>query len=160
MKRIVEKFPITKKGYGKLEEEIKFLKHTKRPEVIKKIAEAREFGDLSENSEYHAAREEQSMVEGRILYLEDLLGQAEIINSSNFSGDTIKFGAKVMLLDNDTEEKIEYTIVGEYESKPADRLISIGSLLARTLIGKEVGDIIEFNTPNKTKKYEILSIDY
>lgn len=156
----MEKFPITKEGCIKLKEELTSLKQVQRPSVINKIVEARAFGDLSENAEYTAAKAEQSQIEGRILDLESKLSRAEIIDSSKFSGDEIKFGAEIILLDNDTEEKIKYKIVGEYESKPEDKIISIKSPLAKILVGKSVGDIVEFNTPKKIKIYEILSVKY
>lgn len=156
----MKKFPITKEGYIKLKEELNSLKQVQRPNIINRIVEARAFGDLSENAEYSAAKEEQSQIEGKILDLESKLGQAEIIDSSKFSGDKIKFGAEIILLDNDTEEEIKYKIVGEYESKPENQIISIKSPLAQILVGKSVGDIVKFNAPKKIKIYEILSVKY
>lgn len=156
----MKKFPITKEGYIKLKEELNSLKQVQRPNIINRIVEARAFGDLSENAEYSAAKEEQSQIEGKILDLESKLGRAEIIDSSKFSGDKIKFGAEIILLDNDTEEEIKYKIVGEYESKPENQVISIKSPLAQILVGKSVGDIVKFNAPKKIKIYEILSVKY
>lgn len=154
------KFPITQKGYDKLEQEIKDLKYKERPKIIEDIASAREFGDLSENAEYHAAREKQSFVEGRILDLEDKLARADKIDISKLSGDMVKFGAKVILLDSDTEEKDEYIIVGEYEADITQKRISIASPLARSLIGKREGDIVEVKTPGGIKEYDIISVKF
>ena len=156
----MKKFPITKEGYIKQKGELNSLKQVQRPNIINRIVEARAFGDLSENAEYSAAKEEQSQIEGKILDLESKLGRAEIIDSSKFSGDKIKFGAEIILLDNDTEEEIKYKIVGEYESKPENQVISIKSPLAQILVGKSVGDIVKFNAPKKIKIYEILSVKY
>ena len=154
------KFPITPEGYKKLEKEIKDLKHNDRPEIIEAIAEAREHGDLSENAEYHAARERQSFVEGKILDLEDKFSRADIIDSSKFSNDSIKFGATVELINDETEEKEIYHIVGEYEADTNKGRISVQSPLAKALIGKTVGDFIEFSTPRGIKSYEVLKISY
>lgn len=159
----MNKFPITQKGFVKLEQEIKQLKHVERPAIIDAIATAREFGDLSENAEYHAAREKQSFIEGRILDLEDKLSRAEIIDITKLSGSgspTVKFGAGVKLLDDDTEEETEYYIVGEYEADITKKMISIRSPLAKALIGKSIGDIVEVSTPGGFKAYEILNIVY
>ena len=153
-------FPITQKGYEKLEQEIKDLKYKERPKIVEDIAAAREFGDLSENAEYHAAREKQSFTEGRILDLEDKMARAEIIDVKKFTGDLVKFGATVMLVDGDTEEEVEYIIVGEYEADIKKRRISIVSPIARSLIGKQVGDMIEVTTPRGTKEYNILSVKF
>lgn len=154
------KFPITQKGYEKLEQEIKILKYQERPKIIEDIAKAREFGDLSENAEYHAAREKQSFAEGRILDLEDKLARAEVIDISKLSGSTVKFGATVKLVDDATDEEVEYLIVGEYESDITKKRISIASPLARSLIGKSVGDVVEVRTPGGSKTYEILSVKF
>jgi transcription elongation factor GreA len=154
------KFPITEKGLKKLELEIKQLKHVERPAVIEAISTAREFGDLSENAEYHAAREKQSFIEGRILDLEDKLSRAEVIDTSKLSHDSIKFGALVKLIDDDTEEESTYHIVGEYEADITKKRISIQSPLAKSLIGKKVGDVVEVSTPKGTKAYEILEISF
>jgi transcription elongation factor GreA len=156
----MEKFPITIKGVEKLKEEIKYLKHTERPKVTKEIAVARDFGDLSENAEYHTARDKQSFIEGRILDLEDKMARAEVIDITKLSGDTIKFGALVELIDDETEETVTYHIVGEYEADINKKRISIVSPIARALIGKSVGDIVEVNTPKGSKSYEVVEIQY
>lgn len=153
-------FPITQKGYDKLVQEIKILKHVERPAVIQAIADAREFGDLSENAEYHAAREKQSMIEGRIIDLEDKLARAEIINLSKLSGEVIKFGASIKLIDEDTEEEVNYVIVGEYEADISNKRISIASPISKALIGKKPGDLVEVVTPRGTKYYEVLEVAY
>ncbi|MDF2965680.1 MAG: greA [Rickettsiaceae bacterium] len=154
------KFPITKQGYEKLEQEIKHLKYVERPQVIQAIADAREFGDLSENAEYHAAREKQSFIEGRIIDLEDKMARAEIIDIAKLNGPVIKFGATVTLLDDDTEENTTYRIVGEYEANITKKLVSIASPIARALIGKSKGDFVEVSTPKGTKSYEVLDVKY
>lgn len=154
------KFPITKKGYEKLEKEVKTLKSVERPKIIEAISTAREYGDLSENAEYHAAREKQSFIEGRIIDLEDKIARAEIIDPTNLSGDTVKFGATVKILDDETEEESIYRIVGEYEADISKKLISIASPLARAMIGKQIGDIIEVITPKSSRSYEIISLLY
>jgi transcription elongation factor GreA len=156
----MSKFPITKKGHVKLVEEIKFLKHTERPAIIEAIASAREFGDLSENAEYHAARDKQSMIEGRIQDLEDKVARAEIIDINKLSGNTIKFGATVKLVDEDAEEEVIYKIVGEYEADLARKMISISSPIARALIGKSASDMVEVVTPKGLKAYEVLEVSY
>jgi transcription elongation factor GreA len=157
---IMIKFPITKKGHEKLIQEIRALKHVDRPAVIEAIAAAREFGDLSENAEYHAAREKQSMIEGRILDLEDKTARAEVIDISKLSGSTIKFGATVALVDEDTEEEVTYIIVGEYEADISKKRVSIASPIAKALIGKTQGDLVEVITPKAPKSYEVLSVKY
>ena len=154
------KFPITKKGYDKLEQEIKHLKYTERPAIIEAIATARQFGDLSENAEYHAAREKQSFVEGRILDLESKFSRAEIIDTSKLSPESVKFGATVKLIDDDTEEEFTYHILGEYEADMSKRRISTQSPLAKALIGKVVGDVVEVLTPKGGKAYEVLAISF
>jgi transcription elongation factor GreA len=141
------KFPITQKGFAKLEQELKHLKYEERPAVIEAISTAREFGDLSENAEYHAAKEKQGFIESKILDLEDKLSRAEIIDTSKLSVDSVKFGATVEVMDDNTEEKSTYHIVGEYEADMSKSLISISSPLAKGLIGKSVGDIVEVMTP-------------
>ena len=155
----MEKVPLTKQGFAKLDAELKNLKSVARPNVIKAIAEAREHGDLSENAEYHAAREQQSHIEGRIAELEGLLGRAEVIDTSRMSGP-IKFGATVQLVDEDTEEEKTYQIVGEHEADIEAGKLNIRSPLARALIGKDEGDSIEVRTPGGEKSYEVLSIKY
>lgn len=157
---ILDKFPITPQGFSKLEEELKNLKFTERPTISKSIQEARELGDLSENAEYHAAREKQSFIEGRIMELEDKIARAEVIDVSKLTGNIIKFGATVKLIDEDTNDEHTYQIVGEYEADLSKGLISIISPLARALIGKNKGDYIEVITPKGTKAYEVLNVDY
>ncbi|PCJ27333.1 MAG: transcription elongation factor GreA [Rickettsiales bacterium] len=156
----MEKFPITQKGYKKLEAEIKQLKYEERPSIIEAIATAREFGDLSENAEYHAAREKQSFVEGRILDLGGKFSRAEIIDTSKLSTDSVKFGATVKLIDDKTEEECTYHVVGEYEADITKKMISVRSPLARAIIAKSVGDVVEVSTPKGTKTYEILEITF
>ncbi|MCB2095366.1 MAG: transcription elongation factor GreA [Rhodobacteraceae bacterium] len=155
----MEKIPMTRAGHAALDEELKQLKSVERPAVIKAIAEAREHGDLSENAEYHAAREKQSFIEGRVKELEAVLSRAEIIDTSRLSG-AVKFGATVKMVDEDTDEEKTYQIVGEHEADIERGLLNIRSPLARALIGKEEGDSIEVRTPGGEKNYEILSIRY
>ncbi len=150
---------MTRAGHTALDEELKALKSVERPAVIRAIAEAREHGDLSENAEYHAARERQSFVEGRIKELEGLLSLAEVIDPSKFSG-SVKFGATVTVVDGDTDDEKTYQIVGEAEADIERGLLNIRSPLARALIGKDVGDTAEVRTPGGEKSYEILSIRY
>jgi transcription elongation factor GreA len=156
----MEKFPITLEGFEKLASELKHLKSHERPAISKAISEARELGDLSENAEYHAAREKQSFVEGRIMELEDKVARADIIDVSKLSGNTIKFGATVKIADEDTDEELTYQIVGEYEADLNQKRISVISPLARALIGKTVGDSVEVNTPKGSKGYEVLEVSY
>jgi transcription elongation factor GreA len=156
----MEKVPMTAAGYNRLQEELKHLKSVARPEVIKAIAEAREHGDLSENAEYHAARERQSFIEGRVMELEDRISRAEIIDTSKLSGDTVKFGATVTLADEDTEEEITYQIVGQDESDIKEGRLSITAPLARSLIGKAEGDQVEVTTPGGSKSYEIVTVQF
>ena len=156
----MEKVPMTEGSYQKLDEEIKLLKGPERQQIIKAIAEAREHGDLSENAEYHAAKEQQSHNEGRILELEDMLNRAEIIDISSLSGDSVKFGATVSLVDEDTDEEMTYQIVGDYEANVEEGRISISSPIARGLIGKETGDSVEVRTPGGSKFYEILDVKF
>jgi transcription elongation factor GreA len=155
-----DNFPITLDGFAKMEAELKDLKKVQRPKLSEEIATAREHGDLKENAEYHAAREKQSFVEGRIMELEDKIARAEVIDISKLANDTIKFGATVTLIDEDTEKEVIYQIVSEYEANLEKNLISIVSPLARALIGKAVGDSVEFNTPRGEKGYEIVKIAY
>ncbi|MDD2325736.1 MAG: transcription elongation factor GreA [Alphaproteobacteria bacterium] len=155
---MTDKVPMTAQGYQRLEEELKHLKNVERHAIIKAIAEAREHGDLSENAEYHAARERQSFVEGRIQDLEDKVGRAEVIDVSKLTGNAVKFGATVTLVDEDTEEEVTYQIVGDEESDIKGGFLSISSPLARALIGKEKGESVEVNTPKGTKSYEILKV--
>jgi transcription elongation factor GreA len=156
----MEKAPMTASSYAELDKEIKSLKGPERQRIIKAIAEARAHGDLSENAEYHAAKEQQSHNEGRIMELEDMINRAEVIDVVSLSGDTVKFGATVELVDEDTDEEISYQIVGEYEANVEAGKISIVSPMARALIGKEVGDSVEVNTPGGGKSYEILKVKF
>lgn len=155
----MEKIPMTRAGFAVLDQELKTLKTVERPAVIKAIAEAREHGDLSENAEYHAARERQSFVEGRIKELESIISRAEVIDTSRLSG-TVKFGATVTLVDEDSDEEKTYQIVGEAEADIERGLLNIRSPLARALIGKDEGDSVEVRTPGGEKSYEILTIRY
>ncbi|GHD99042.1 transcription elongation factor GreA [Allgaiera indica] len=150
---------MTRAGHAALDNELKQLKSVERPAVIRAIAEAREHGDLSENAEYHAAREKQSFIEGRVKELEGLLARAEVIDPTKLSG-TIKFGATVSLVDEDTDEERTYQIVGEAEADIERGLLNIKSPLARALIGKDEGDSVEVRTPGGERSYEILSIRY
>lgn len=156
----MSKFPITDQGYEKLEQEIKHLKYTERPNIIDAIATARELGDLSENAEYHSAREKQSFIEGKIVDLEDKYARAEVIDVNKFSGSQVKFGATVTVIDDETEEEFTYQIVGEYEADISKKRISIISPMAKALMGKEVGDIIEVKSPAGEKNYEILKVEF
>ena len=151
---------MTSEGHKALEEEIKFLKSIERPRIIKAIAEARAHGDLSENAEYHAAKEQQGLNESRVLELEDKLSRAEVIDVSKLSGDTVKFGAVITLADEDTDEKVKYQIVGELEGDVKKGKVSVTSPIARAMIGKSVGDSIEVTTPGGGKSYEILKIEF
>ncbi|CAK0742499.1 transcription elongation factor GreA [Azospirillaceae bacterium] len=156
----MEKVPMTVVGYNRLQEELRHLKTAERPAVIKAIAEAREHGDLSENAEYHAARERQSFIEGRVMELEDKISRAEVIDVTKLSGKMVKFGATVTIADEDTDEETSYQIVGQDESDIKNRLLSITSPLARALIGKMVGDNVEVSTPGGSKSYEIVAIEF
>ena len=151
---------MTAGGFESLEVEFKNLKSVERPAVIKAIAEAREHGDLSENAEYHAAKEKQSFIEGRLIELESMIGLAEVIDPKTLGGNTVKFGATVSVVDEDTDEEAVYQIVGDHEADVAEGKISISSPIARGLIGKEAGDVIEINTPGGGKSYEILKIAF
>jgi transcription elongation factor GreA len=157
---MMEKVPMTAVGYAALTDELKHRQSVDRPRIIEHIAEARSHGDLSENAEYHAAKEEQSHNEGRIAELEDKLARADIIDITKLSGDTIKFGATVTLVDEDTEKKAVYQIVGEVEADIKKGKISIASPLARALIGKKKGASVEVNTPGGAKGYEITKIEW
>jgi transcription elongation factor GreA len=155
----MEKIPLTAKGFAKLDAELKKLKSVERPAIIAAIAEAREHGDLSENAEYHAAREKQSFVEGRIKELEAIVGRAEVIDASRLSG-AVKFGATVVLVDEDTEEEKTYQIVGEQEASIENGLLNLKSPLARALIGKEPGESVEVRTPGGVRSYEIRAVSF
>ncbi len=156
----MNKMPITADGLGRLQSELKHLKTVERPSIIRAIAEARQHGDISENAEYHAARERQSFVEGRVAELEDKISRAEVIDLKKLSGGVIKFGAKVTLSDEDNGEENKYQIVGQEEADIARGLLSITSPLARALIGKKVGDNVEVSTPRGTKAYEIIKVSF
>tara|TARA_B110000003_G_scaffold100647_2_gene102942 strand:- start:867 stop:1337 length:471 start_codon:yes stop_codon:yes gene_type:complete len=155
----MEKIPMTVSGYTDLDMELKKLRSSERPAIIKAIAEAREHGDLSENAEYHSAREKQSFIEGRIKELESLIGLAEIIDVSKLSGP-IKFGATVTLIDEDTEIEITYKFVGEFEADLEKNLLNIKSPIARALIGKDVGDSVDVKTPGGLRSYEVIKVAY
>ena len=155
----MEKIPMTRAGATALEAELKQLKSEERPAIIKAIAEAREHGDLSENAEYHSAREKQSFIEGRSKELEGVLGLADVIDPSKLSG-AVKFGATVTLVDEDTDEEKTWQIVGEYEANIEAGLLNVKSPIARALIGKEEGDSIEVRTPGGEKSYEVLKVSY
>ena len=154
----MEKVPITGKGFSALEEELRHRQQVERPRIIQAISEARSLGDLSENAEYQAAKEAQSLNEGRILELESMISRAEIIDVSKLSGTRIKFGATVKLIDEDTEEEKTYQIVGEPEADVRSGLVSVTSPIARALMGKTVGDTVEVSTPGGGKSYEVLKV--
>ena len=156
----MDKFPITVAGHAALEAEFLRLQQVERPRIVQAISEARSHGDLSENAEYHSAKEAQSHNEGRIIELEDMLQRAEVIDVSKLSGSTIKFGATVTLIDEDTEAEKVFQIVGESEADVKSGKVSISSPTARALIGKKVGDSVEVNTPGGGKCYEILKVAY
>jgi transcription elongation factor GreA len=156
----MDKFPITIAGHAALEAEFMRLQQVERPRIIEAIAEARSHGDLSENAEYHSAKEAQSHNEGRIAELEDKLQRAEVIDVTKLSGATVKFGATVTLIDEDTEAKKVFQIVGESEADVKSGRVSITSPTARALIGKKVGDTVEVNTPGGGKSYEILKVAF
>ena len=156
----MEKIPMTLEGLHRLEEERKRLMNEERPRIIRAIAEAREHGDLSENAEYHAARERQSFVEGRLAELDDLVSRAEVIDTTKLSGDVVRFGATVLLADEDTDEEATYQIVGSHESDIDSGRLSVTSPLARALIGKSLGDSVEVTTPRGSKFYEIVKVGY
>jgi len=150
---------MTSSGYSDLDMELKKLRSVERPTIIKAIAEAREHGDLSENAEYHSAREKQSFIEGRIKELESIIGLADIIDISKLSG-AIKFGASVKLVDEDSDLEVTYKFVGEFEADLEKKLLNIKSPLAQALIGKDVGDSVDVKTPGGVKSYEVLEITY
>ena len=155
----MEKIPLTARGFAKLDAELKKLKSQDRPAVIAQIAEAREHGDLSENAEYHAAREKQSFIEGRIKELEAIIGRGEVIDVSRLSGP-VKFGATVVIVDEDTDEEKTYQIVGEAEADLEAGLLNLKSPLARALIGKEEGESVEVRTPGGLRSYEIRAVNF
>ena len=156
----MQKFPMTGPGLVRLEEELRILKSQERPAVIRAIAEARTHGDIAENAEYHAARERQSFIEGRILELEDVIASAEVIDPSTITGDHVKFGACVRLVDEETEKEATYQIVGVHEADIKAARLSISSPLAKALIGKKVGDTISVPAPGGDRSYEVLSVTY
>ncbi|HTO78535.1 MAG TPA: transcription elongation factor GreA [Methylocystis sp.] len=156
----MEKVPMTVAGHAALEEELRRRQQIDRPRIIQAISEARAHGDLSENAEYHAAKESQSLNEGRIAELEDKLSRAEVIDVSKLSGTTVKFGATVTVFDEETEEEKRYQIVGESEANVKDGRISVASPIARALIGKKAGDTVEVKTPKGGKSYEILTVAF
>ena len=157
---MVVKVPMTQSGFVKLNEELRWRQQEERPRIIEAISEARAHGDLSENAEYHAAKEAQSHNEGRVGELEDYIARAEVIDLSKMSGTTVKFGARVKLIDEDTEEEKNYQIVGDQEADVKAGRISISSPIARAMIGKEVGDSIEVNAPGGAKAYEIIGLSW
>jgi transcription elongation factor GreA len=156
----MERVPITQGGYQRLERELKERQQVERPRIIQAISEARALGDLSENAEYHAAKEAQSLNEGRIMELESLLGRAEVIDVTKLGGKTVKFGATVSVVDEDTDEERTYQIVGEPEADVHAGRLSIGSPIARALIGKGVGDSVEVPTPGGGKRFEITALAF
>jgi transcription elongation factor GreA len=156
----MNKLPMTADGYARLQEEMKRLKTVDRPAVIRAIAEARTHGDLSENAEYHAARERQSFIEGRLGELEDKIARAEVIDVSKLSGTAVKFGATVTLSDEETDEEQTFRIVGEDEADIKNGRLSVTSPLARALIGKTNGDSVEVSTPRGNKSYEIVTVAF
>jgi len=156
----MEKVPMTAGGYNSLDEELKRLKTLERPAVIAAISEARAHGDLSENAEYHAAKERQGWIEGRIAEIEDKISRAQVIDVSKLSGNTVKFGATVSLVDEDTEEDARYQVVGDHEADVREGRISLSSPLSRAMIGKAVGDVVEVSTPGGIKAYEITKVEW
>lgn len=156
----MEKVPMTRGGLEALEEEFKHLKYEERPAVIRAIAAAREHGDLKENAEYHAARERQGFIEGRITVLEGVISCAEVIDTATLTGDVVVFGATVLLADEDTDEETTYQIVGAYEADVDKGLLSVTAPLARALIGKTIGDSVEVTTPRGSKSYEICEVSF
>ncbi len=156
----MQKFPMTAPGLVRLEDELRQLKSVERPAVIRAIAEARSHGDLSENAEYHAARERQSFIEGRILELEEIISSAEVIDPATLSGEHVKFGAQIRLIDEETEKESAYQLVGVHEADIKQGLLSISSPLAKALIGKKPGDTVSVPAPGGDRSYEILSVKY
>jgi len=156
----MDKVPMTAEGHSAMMDEVKHLKSVERPRIIKAIEEARSHGDLSENAEYHAAKEQQGWTEARVAELEDKLSRAEIIDISKLSGDTVMFGAKVTLIDEETDDKTAYQIVGEFEADVKKGKISVSSPIARAIIGKKKGDSVEVNTPGGGKSYEIAKVSW
>lgn len=156
----MEKMPMTAEGLAQLQKERERLMNVERPDVIRAIGAAREHGDLSENAEYHAARERQSFIEGRLAEIEDIISRAEVIDPSKLTGSTVRFGARVNLVDEETEEENTFQIVGSHEADVSKGRISVTSPLARALIGKQAGDIVEVNAPSGPRSYEILGVRF
>ncbi|BCH15204.1 MULTISPECIES: transcription elongation factor GreA [unclassified Mesorhizobium] len=156
----MNKVPMTGEGFASLKEELRWRQQEERPRIIEAISEARSHGDLSENAEYHAAKEAQSLNEGRVNELEDFIARAEVIDITKLSGEKVKFGATVVLVDEDTDEKKTYQIVGDQEADVRSGRISISSPIARALIGKAVGDAIEVNAPGGARGYEIVQVQF
>ncbi len=156
----MQRIPMTGEGHAALDAELKQLKSVERPAIIQAIAEAREHGDLAENAEYHAAKEKQSFIEGRVADLEDKLARADVIDTSKMSGSTVRFGATVKIVDEETGDTSTYKIVGEDEADVSKGMVSLTSPLARAMIGKEEGDVVEVAAPGGTKSYEIASVEY
>ncbi len=156
----MNKVPMTGRGYSRLEEELRRLKTVERPKVIRALEDARGHGDIAENAEFHAAKERQAYVEGRVMELEDKLSRAEVIDVSKLSGEVVQFGATVTLADEDTDEESTYQIVGADESDIKAGLLSVTSPLGRALIGKSVGDLVDVSTPSGAKSYEIIKVRY
>lgn len=157
---MIEKVPMTALGHSALTDELKKRQSVERPRIIEHIAEARSHGDLSENAEYHAAKDRQGWIESRIAEIEDRMARAQIIDVSRLSGSQVKFGATVSVVDEDTEEEARYQIVGEHEADVRSGKISIASPIARAMIGKETGDVVEVSTPSGVKAYEILKVEW
>ena len=156
----MQKIPMTAEGHKALDEELRHLKSVERPAVIAAISEAREHGDLSENAEYHAAKERQGWIEGRVQELEDKIARAQVIDISKMSGSHVKFGATVAVVDEDTEQESTYKIVGDDEADVKSGKISLSSPIARSMINKEEGDVVEVNAPGGVKSYEILKVEW
>jgi transcription elongation factor GreA len=156
----MERVPMTIEGFRSLEAELQRLKSEERPRIIQAISEARAHGDLSENAEYHAAKEQQGFNEARVADIEDRISRADVIDTSKLSGDTVKFGATLTLVDEDTDEKVKYKIVGDSEASVKDGKISISSPIARALIGKSKNDSVEVTTPKGSRSYQILKIEW
>lgn len=157
---VLQKTPMTGKGLLRLEDELRKLKTEERPAVIRAIAEARSHGDLSENAEYHAARERQSFIEGRVLELEEIISTAEVIDPTSLSGDQVKFGATITVVDEDTDKEMTYQIVGVHEADIKQGLLSVSAPLAKAMIGKSEGDTVSVPAPGGDRTYEILSVKF